>query len=142
RRAKPATWSISTAIPRSSLRLSRSASSCLMTRGALTTFSIANDVAKYFAIIPAIYAAFYPELGVLNIMHLQTPESAILSAIVFNALIIIALIPLSLRGVKYRPAGAASILRRNLLIYGIGGTIVPFIGIKLIDLAITAIGLA
>ncbi len=114
----------------------------LMTRGALTTFSIANDVAKYFAIIPAIFAAFYPELGVLNVMHLQTPESAILSAIIFNALIIIALIPLSLRGVTYRAAGAASILRRNLLIYGVGGIIVPFIGIKLIDLAVTAIGLA
>jgi K+-transporting ATPase ATPase B chain len=114
----------------------------LMTRGALTTFSIANDVAKYFAIIPAMFVAFYPELGVLNVMHLQTPESAILSAIIFNALIIIALIPLSLRGVAYRPAGAASILRRNLLIYGIGGLIVPFIGIKLIDLAVTAIGLA
>ena len=105
----------------------------LMTRGALTTFSIANDVAKYFAIIPAMFAAFYPELGVLNVMHLQTPESAILSAIIFNALIIIALIPLSLRGVTYRPAGAASILRRNLLIYGLGGIIVPFIGIKVID---------
>jgi K+-transporting ATPase ATPase B chain len=114
----------------------------LMTRGALTTFSIANDVAKYFAIIPAMFAAFYPELAVLNIMHLQTPESAILSAIIFNALIIVALIPLSLRGVTYRPAGAASILRRNLLIYGLGGIIVPFIGIKLIDLAVTAIGLA
>jgi K+-transporting ATPase ATPase B chain len=113
----------------------------LMTRGALTTFSIANDVAKYFAIIPAMFVAFYPELGVLNVMHLQTPESAILSAIIFNALIIIALIPLSLRGVAYRPAGAASILRRNLLIYGLGGIIVPFIGIKLIDLAVTAIGL-
>jgi len=114
----------------------------LMTRGALTTFSIANDVAKYFAIIPAMFVAFYPELGVLNVMHLQTPESAILSAIIFNALIIIALIPLSLRGVAYRPAGAASILRRNLLIYGVSGLIVPFIGIKLIDLAVTAIGLA
>jgi K+-transporting ATPase ATPase B chain len=114
----------------------------LMTRGALTTFSIANDVAKYFAIIPAMFVAFYPELGVLNVMHLQTPESAILSAIIFNALIIIALIPLSLRGVTYRPAGAASLLRRNLLIYGVGGIIVPFIGIKLIDLAVTAIGLA
>jgi K+-transporting ATPase ATPase B chain len=114
----------------------------LMTRGALTTFSIANDVAKYFAIIPAMFVAFYPELGVLNVMHLQTPESAILSAIIFNALIIIALIPLSLRGVTYRPAGAAAILRRNLLIYGVGGIIVPFIGIKLIDLAVTAIGLA
>jgi K+-transporting ATPase ATPase B chain len=114
----------------------------LMTRGALTTFSIANDVAKYFAIIPAMFVAFYPELGVLNVMHLQTPESAILSAIIFNALIIVALIPLSLRGVAYRPAGAASILRRNLLVYGLGGIIVPFVGIKLIDLAITAIGLA
>jgi K+-transporting ATPase ATPase B chain len=114
----------------------------LITRGALTTFSIANDVAKYFAIIPAMFAAFYPELAVLNVMHLQTPESAILSAIIFNALIIIVLIPLALRGVQYRPAGAASILRRNLLIYGLGGIIVPFVFIKLIDLAVTAIGLA
>jgi K+-transporting ATPase ATPase B chain len=114
----------------------------LMTRGALTTFSIANDVAKYFAIIPAMFMAFYPQLGVLNIMGLRSPESAILSAIIFNALIIIALIPLSLRGVRYRPAGAASILRRNLIVYGAGGIIVPFIGIKLIDLAVTAIGLA
>jgi potassium-transporting ATPase ATP-binding subunit len=114
----------------------------LITRGALTTFSIANDVAKYFAIIPAMFAAFYPQLAVLNVMGLQNPESAILSAIIFNALIIIALIPLALRGVQYRPTGAASILRRNLLIYGIGGIIVPFIGIKLIDLAVTAIGLA
>jgi len=114
----------------------------LMTRGALTTFSIANDVAKYFAIIPAMFVAFYPQLGVLNVMHLATPQSAILSAIIFNALIIIALIPLSLRGVTYKPAGAASILRRNLLIYGIGGIIVPFIGIKAIDLVVTAIGLA
>jgi K+-transporting ATPase ATPase B chain len=114
----------------------------LITRGALTTFSIANDVAKYFAIIPAMFVAFYPQLAVLNVMHLQTPESAILSAIIFNALIIIALIPLALRGVQYRPTGAASMLRRNLLIYGIGGIIVPFIGIKLIDLAVTAIGLA
>ena len=114
----------------------------LITRGALTTFSIANDVAKYFAIIPAMFVAFYPQLGVLNVMQLQTPESAILSAIIFNALIIIALIPLALRGVQYRPTGAASILRRNLLIYGVGGIIVPFVGIKLIDLAVTAIGLA
>jgi K+-transporting ATPase ATPase B chain len=114
----------------------------LMTRGALTTFSIANDVAKYFAIIPAMFAAFYPQLGVLNIMGLHSPESAILSAIIFNALIIIALIPLSLHGVAYRPAGAASILRRNLLIYGIGGLVAPFIGIKLIDLLVTAIHLA
>ena len=114
----------------------------LIPRGALTTFSIANDVAKYFAIIPAMFVAFYPQLAVLNVMHLQTPESAILSAIIFNALIIIALIPLALRGVQYRPTGAASILRRNLLIYGLGGILVPFIGIKLIDLAVTAIGLA
>ena len=114
----------------------------LITRGSLTTVSIANDVAKYFAIIPAIFAAFYPQLGVLNVMQLETPESAILSAIIFNALIIIVLIPLSLRGVAYRPAGAAALLRRNLLIYGVGGIIVPFIGIKLIDLAVTAIGLA
>ena len=114
----------------------------LMTRGALTTFSIANDVAKYFAIIPAMFAAFYPQLGVLNIMGLHSPQSAILSAIIFNALIIIALIPLSLRGVTYRPAGAAHILRRNLLIYGLGGIIVPFIGIKLIDMAVAAVGLA
>jgi K+-transporting ATPase ATPase B chain len=114
----------------------------LMTRGALTTFSIANDVAKYFAIIPAMFVVFYPQLQALNVMHLATPHSAILSAIIFNALIIIALIPLALRGVTYRPVGAASILRRNLLVYGIGGIIVPFIGIKLIDLAVTAIGLA
>src|SRR5690349_15145437 len=114
----------------------------LMTRGALTTFSIANDVAKYFAIIPAMFVAFYPQLQVLNIMGLKSPESAILSAIIFNALIIIALIPLALRGVTYKPAGAASILRRNLVIYGIGGIIVPFIGIKAIDLIVTAIGLA
>jgi len=114
----------------------------LMTRGALTTFSIANDVAKNFAIIPAIFIAFYPQLQSLNIMHLATPQSAILSAIIFNALIIIALIPLALRGVNYRAVGASSLLRRNLLIYGIGGIIVPFIGINLPDLAITAVGLA
>jgi K+-transporting ATPase ATPase B chain len=114
----------------------------LMTRGALTTFSIANDVAKYFAIIPAMFLAFYPQLSALNVMYLRTPQSAILSAIIFNALIIIALIPLSLRGVRYRPQGAASVLRRNLLIYGIGGIIVPFPGIKLIDLIVNAIGLA
>jgi K+-transporting ATPase ATPase B chain len=113
----------------------------LMTRGALTTFSIANDVAKYFAIIPAMFIAFYPELQALNIMQLATPHSAILSAIIFNALIIIALIPLALRGVAYRPVGAAALLRRNLLIYGLGGLIVPFIGIKAIDLVITGIGL-
>jgi K+-transporting ATPase ATPase B chain len=114
----------------------------LMTRGALTTFSIANDVAKYFAIIPAMFVAFYPQLQVINIMGLKNPESAILSAIIFNALIIIALIPLALRGVTYRPAGAASILRRNLLLYGLGGIIVPFVGIKVIDMIVTAIGLA
>src|SRR5579885_1004508 len=114
----------------------------LITRGALTTFSIANDVAKYFAIIPAMFTAFYPQLDVLNVMRLHSPESAILSAIVFNALIIIALIPLALRGVKFRPIGAAAMLRRNLLIYGVGGLIVPFIGIKLIDLAVTALRLA
>jgi K+-transporting ATPase ATPase B chain len=114
----------------------------LMTRGALTTFSIANDVAKYFAIIPAMFVAFYPQLQVLNVMHLSTPQSAILSAIIFNALIIIALIPLALKGVKYRPIGAAALLRRNLLIYGIGGIILPFIGIKVIDLAVTGLHLA
>ncbi len=114
----------------------------LMTRGALTTFSIANDVAKYFAIIPAMFLAFYPQLAALNIMYLGTPQSAILSAIIFNALIIIALIPLSLKGVRYVPQSAASVLRRNLLIYGLGGIIVPFPGIKLIDLLVNAIGLA
>ena len=114
----------------------------LMTRGALTTFSIANDVAKYFAIIPAMFLAFYPQLQVLNVMHLATPQSAILSAIIFNALIIVALIPLALKGVAYRPVGAATILRRNLLVYGVGGIIIPFVGIKLIDLVVSAIGLA
>ncbi|HUK48171.1 MAG TPA: potassium-transporting ATPase subunit KdpB [Terriglobales bacterium] len=114
----------------------------LMTRGALTTFSIANDVAKYFAIIPAMFAGTFPVLNALNIMHLQTPESAILSAVIFNALIIIALIPLALRGVKYRPMAAAVLLRNNLWIYGVGGIIVPFIGIKIIDILITHMGLA
>ena len=114
----------------------------LMTRGALTTFSIANDVAKYFAIIPALFLATYPELGALNIMHLATPQSAILSAVIFNALIIIALIPLALKGVKYRAQGAAEVLRRNLLIYGLGGIVVPFIGIKIVDVIVSAIGLA
>jgi K+-transporting ATPase ATPase B chain len=114
----------------------------LMTRGALTTFSIANDVAKYFAIIPAIFVAFYPQLQALNIMNLSTPQSAILSAIIFNALIIVALIPLALRGVRYRPIGAGPLLRRNLLIYGVGGIILPFIGIKAIDLLVTALHLA
>jgi K+-transporting ATPase ATPase B chain len=120
----------------------------LMTRGALTTFSIANDVAKYFAIIPAMFAMVYAAKGLdgplsaLNIMGLRTPESAILSAVIFNALIIITLIPLALKGVKYRAMSAASLLRRNLLIYGLGGLVVPFIGIKIIDVIIHAIGLA
>jgi potassium-transporting ATPase ATP-binding subunit len=114
----------------------------LMTRGSLTTFSIANDVAKYFAIIPALFIVTYPELGALNIMHLASAQSAILSAVIFNALIIIALIPLALKGVAYRPVGAAALLRRNLLIYGIGGIIVPFIGIKAIDIIVSALHLA
>jgi K+-transporting ATPase ATPase B chain len=114
----------------------------LMTRGSLTTFSIANDVAKYFAIIPAMFAVTFPVLNALNIMGLRTPQSAILSAVIFNALIIIALIPLALRGVKYRAMSAAALLRRNLLIYGFGGLVAPFIGIKLIDMIIHAIGLA
>ena len=114
----------------------------LMTRGSLTTFSIANDVAKYFAIIPAMFAAIYPQLQTLNVMQLATPQSAILSAIIFNALIIVALIPLALKGVRYRSVGAGALLRRNLAVYGLGGIVVPFIAIKIIDLAITAIGLA
>ena len=114
----------------------------LITRGALTTFSIANDVAKYFAIIPAMFAGVFPVLNALNIMHLHNPRSAILSAVIFNALIIIALVPLALRGVRYRPIGASKLLQRNLLIYGLGGIIAPFIGIKIIDLIVTAIGLA
>ena len=114
----------------------------LMTRGSLTTFSIANDVAKYFAIIPALFVATYPELGKLNVMALATPQSAILSAVIFNALIIIALIPLALKGVTYRPIGAAALLKRNLLVYGLGGIIVPFVGIKIVDLAVSAFGLA
>jgi K+-transporting ATPase ATPase B chain len=114
----------------------------LMTRGALTTFSIANDVAKYFAIIPAMFLAFYPQLQALNIMHLATPQSAILSAIIFNALIIIALIPLALKGVAYRPIGSGALLRRNLLIYGLGGVLIPFVGIKAIDLLVNALHLA
>ncbi len=114
----------------------------LMTRGALTTFSIANDVAKYFAIIPAMFVAFYPQLQALNVMNLATPQSAILSAIIFNALIIIALIPLALKGVAFRPIGAGPLLRRNLMIYGVGGIIVPFAGIKVIDLIVTALHLA
>jgi K+-transporting ATPase ATPase B chain len=114
----------------------------LMTRGALTTFSIANDVAKYFAIIPAMFLVFYPQLQSLNVMRLSTPQSAILSAIIFNALIIIALIPLALRGVTYRPQSAARLLGRNLMVYGVGGVIVPFVGIKIIDLIVSALGLA
>jgi len=110
----------------------------LMTRGTLTTFSIANDVAKYFAIIPAAFATTYPVLNALNIMKLATPESAILSAVIFNALIIVALIPLALKGVKYRPVSAVQLLRRHLLIYGVGGVIAPFIGIKLIDMLMVA----
>jgi K+-transporting ATPase ATPase B chain len=113
-----------------------------MTRGALTTFSIANDVAKYFAIIPAMFILAVPQLGVLNVMRLATPESAILSAVIFNAVIIIALIPLALRGIAYRPIGAAAILRRNLLVYGLGGVVVPFAGIKAIDVLLVAAGLA
>jgi len=114
----------------------------LITRGALTTFSVANDVAKYFAIIPAMFKAAFPQLEVLNVMGLHTPESAILSAVIFNALIIIALIPLALRGVRYRPLGAAALLRQNLLVYGLGGVVAPFLGIKLIDMAITYLHLA
>lgn len=114
----------------------------LMTRGSLTTFSIANDVAKYFAILPALFVASLPELGVLNVMGLTTPESAILSAVIFNALIIVALIPLALKGVTYRPIGAAALLQRNLLIYGLGGLVAPFVGIKLIDLIVGGLGLA
>ena len=105
----------------------------LMTRGSLTTFSIANDVAKYFAIIPAMFVATYPALNAMNVMRLHSPQSAILASVIFNALVIIALIPLALRGVRYRPAQAAVILRRNLLVYGVGGLLVPFVGIKLID---------
>jgi K+-transporting ATPase ATPase B chain len=120
----------------------------LMTRGALTTFSLANDVAKYFAILPAIFAGLYAAdgeagpLAALDVMALHSPLSAVLSAVIFNALIIVALIPLALRGVKYRPAGAAGVLRRNLLVYGLGGVIAPFVGIKAIDLALAGLGLA
>ena len=114
----------------------------LMTRGSLTTFSIANDVAKFFAIIPAIFVVTYPQLGALNIMALASPSSAILSAVIFNALVIVFLIPLALQGVRYRAIGAAALLRRNLLIYGLGGLVVPFAGIKLIDLLLVALHLA
>jgi K+-transporting ATPase ATPase B chain len=114
----------------------------LITRGALTTFSIANDVAKYFAIIPAIFAGAFPVMTAMNVMQLKNPNSAVLSAVIFNALIIVALIPLALRGVKFRPIGAAALLRRNLLIYGLGGIVVPFVGIKAIDVLITTVRLA
>jgi K+-transporting ATPase ATPase B chain len=114
----------------------------LMTRGALTTFSIANDVAKYFAIIPAMFILAFPQLSALNVMGLATPQSAILSAVIFNAVIIIGLIPLALRGIRYKPLGAAAILQRNLLVYGLGGVILPFLGIKAIDLVLVAVGLA
>jgi K+-transporting ATPase ATPase B chain len=113
-----------------------------MTRGALTTFSIANDVAKYFAIIPAMFMLAFPQLELLNVMRLATPQSAILSAVIFNAVIIIALIPLALRGIAYKPLGAAAILRRNLLVYGLGGVLLPFVGIKAIDLLLVAARLA
>jgi len=111
----------------------------LITRGSLTTFSIANDVAKYFAIIPAMFVGVFPGLATLNVMHLSTPESAILSAIVFNALIIVGLIPLALRGVRYKPASASALLSRNLWIYGVGGLVAPFLGIKLLDLFVSHI---
>jgi K+-transporting ATPase ATPase B chain len=114
----------------------------LMTRGSMTTFSIANDIAKYFAIIPAAFAATYPALNALNVMHLHSPSSAILSAVIFNALVIVALIPLALRGVAYKPMPASLLLRKNMLIYGVGGLIVPFVGIKILDLIITALHLA
>jgi K+-transporting ATPase ATPase B chain len=114
----------------------------LMTRGSLTTFSIANDVSKYFAIIPAMFVTTYPQLAALNVMGLASPNSAILSAVIFNAIVIVFLIPLALKGVKYRAIGAAALLRRNVLIYGLGGLVVPFIGIKLIDLALVAVHLA
>ena len=110
----------------------------LMTRGSLTTFSIANDLAKYFAVLPAAFVSTYPQLGALNVMHLASPNSAILSAVIFNALIIVVLIPLALKGVRYRAIGAAALLRRNLLVYGLGGVVVPFIGIKAIDLLLSA----
>ncbi|MET0942023.1 MAG: HAD-IC family P-type ATPase, partial [Mesorhizobium sp.] len=113
----------------------------LMTRGSLTTFSIANDVAKYFAIIPALFVTTYPALAKLNIMGLSSPQSAILSAVIFNALIIVALIPLALKGVAYRPIGAAALLRRNLLVYGLGGLLLPFAGIKLVDIAVSTLHL-
>ena len=113
----------------------------LITRGSLTTFSITNDIAKFFAIVPAMFVSVFPPLSALNVMRLASPHSAILSAVIFNALIIVALIPLALRGVRFRATGAASILRRNLVIYGLGGAVVPFIGIKFIDVIVTALGI-
>jgi K+-transporting ATPase ATPase B chain len=113
----------------------------LMTRGCLTTFSIANDVAKYFAILPALFMAVFPEIAPLNVMGLTSPESAILSAVIFNALVIVFLIPLALRGVKYRPMGAAALLRRSLLLYGVGGVIIPFVGIMAVDVVLSFVGL-
>ena len=127
--------------PTKLLEIVETGKALLMTRGSLTTFSIANDVAKYFAIIPAMFVTTYPQLSALNVMRLASPSSAILSAVIFNALIIVALIPLALKGVKYRPVGAAALLRRNLAIYGVGGLIVPFIGIKAIDLLLVAVHL-
>jgi K+-transporting ATPase ATPase B chain len=112
-----------------------------MTRGCLTTFSIANDVAKYFAILPAMFMVVFPEIAPLNVMGLTSPQSAILSAVIFNALIIVALIPLALRGVRYRPLGAAALLRRSLLLYGVGGVVAPFVGIKLVDVVLSLVGL-
>jgi K+-transporting ATPase ATPase B chain len=113
----------------------------LMTRGCLTTFSIANDVAKYFAILPAMFMAVFPEIAPLNVMRLASPQSAILSAVIFNAVIIVLLIPLALRGVQYRPLGAAALLRRSLLVYGVGGVVAPFLGIKIIDVLLAALHL-
>jgi K+-transporting ATPase ATPase B chain len=128
--------------PTKLLEIIRIGKQMLITRGALTTFSTANDVAKYFAIIPAAFVATYPELAALNVMHLASPASAILSAVIFNAVIIVALIPLALRGVAYHPVSAEQLLRRHVLIYGLGGIIVPFLGIKLIDLLISGMGWA
>jgi len=113
----------------------------LMTRGSLTTFSVANDVAKYFAILPALFIPLFPEIAPLNVMRLASPQSAILSAVIFNALIIVFLVPLALRGVKYRPIGAAALLRNNLVVYGLGGILVPFAGIKLIDMLLVGLHL-
>ncbi len=114
----------------------------LMTRGCLTTFSISNDVAKYFAILPALFVVAFPEIAPFDVMRLSSPMSAILAAVIFNAIIIVLLIPLALRGVQYRPVGAAALLRRSLLVYGLGGIVVPFVGIKLIDLVLGAVGLS